>query len=72
MSLANFFEVPTTSIAFIYAASLAVCAWLFVRSGAAFPSLSTREHLVCVVVGLVPFLPPARSARSIRLQSLVR
>lgn len=59
MSVANFFEVPTTAIAFIYAASLAVCAWLFVRSGVAFPSLSSREHLLCLAVGLVLFLPRA-------------
>src|SRR5687768_13301075 len=59
MSLANFFEVRTTAIVFIYAASLAVCAWLFVRSGVAFPSLSRREHLLCVAVGLVLFLPRA-------------
>ena len=59
MSLANFFEVPTTAIVFIYAASLAVCAWLFARSGVAFPSLSGREHLLCVAVGLVLFLPRA-------------
>ena len=59
MSVANFFEVPTTAIAFIYLASLAVCAWLFVRSGVGFPSLSGREHLLCVAVGLVLFLPRA-------------
>jgi len=59
MSLANFFEVRTTHIFFIYAATLAVCAWLFVRSGVALPSLSKREHLLCVVVGLILFLPRA-------------
>ena len=59
MSLANFFEVPTSTIVFIYAASLAACAWLFVRSGVTFPSLSGREHLLCVAVGLVLFLPRA-------------
>jgi hypothetical protein len=59
MSLANFFEVPTTTIAFIYTASLAVCAWLFVRSGVVFPSISGREHLLCIAAGLVLFLPRA-------------
>jgi hypothetical protein len=57
MSVANFFEVPTTAIPLIYAASLAACAWLFVRSGVTYPSLSRREHLLCVAAGLILFLP---------------
>jgi hypothetical protein len=59
MSVANFFEVPTTAVPLIYAASLAACARLFVRSGVNYPSLSRREHLLCVAVGLTLFLPRA-------------
>lgn len=57
MSVANFFEVRTSAIALNYAAAFAACASLFIRSRVSFPSLSRREHLLCVAAGLILFLP---------------
>src|SRR5437016_2711496 len=57
MSWMNFFESPATHISAIYLSFMFLTVLLTLASGVTFPKLTREEHLFCLSLGLVMFLP---------------
>ena len=57
MSIMNFFELPTSYISIIYLACLALTCVALLCCRLELPKLSRTEHLVCVGMALLLFLP---------------
>ena len=57
MSLMNLFEIETRYTTFLYFMCAALVVILFVKTGVKFPALERNEHILCIALAVVLFIP---------------
>jgi hypothetical protein len=65
MSIMNFFECPTGGISMIYFALMLLMVLLMWRCRLRYPTLTRREHLSCLSLAMILFLPSWNSRRRV-------